>query len=160
MRIQPTLSQEIGQESSLQIIRKGIALTTVLLAMIILHPGKAFPQKPAQAIPPEYQDKQMPNGWLTDPQVLAAGKSIYEGKTNSKVKCIGCHGEDGQPTRKGRGAPDFSDPSEAQVSDAQWFWKISEGKRRTKMRGQKKQLTEKQRWQIIAYMRTFAKSSQ
>jgi len=101
----------------------------------------------------------MPNGWLTDPKILEAGKAIYEGKTNPKVKCVGCHGEDGHPTRKGRGAPDFSDPSEAHVSNAQWFWKVSEGKRRTKMRGHKKQLTEEQRWQVIAYMRTFAKNN-
>ncbi len=147
-----------------------MALTSVVIAMIILNPGEAFPlfgfseeentpKESDPAIPPEYQDKQMPSVWLTDPQVLAAGKAIYEGKTNPKVTCAGCHGEDGTPTRKGRGAPDFSVPSEARVSDAQWFWKISEGKQRTKMRSHKKHLTEEQRWQVIAYMRTFVKNS-
>jgi len=138
--------------------------------MVILIPGKAFPlfgfseeeKKPkesASVIPPEYQDKQMPNGWLTDPQVLAEGKAIYEGKTNPKIKCALCHGENGTPTRIGRGAPDFSNPAEAQKSDAQWYWEISEGKRRTKMRSHKKHLTEEQRWQVIAYIRTFAQST-
>ena len=170
MRIRSIFFQEVVLENSLRIIRRGMALTSVVMAMIILNPGKAFPlfglsegeNKPkesAPAIPPEYQDKQMPNGWLTDPQVLAAGKAIYEGKTNPKVKCAGCHGEDGTPTRKGRGAPDFSDPSEARDSDAHWFWQISEGKRRTKMRSHKKHLTEEQRWQVIAYMRTFVTNS-
>jgi len=141
-----------------------------MIAMVMLNPGEAFPlfgfsegentrKESAQAIPPEYQDKQMPNGWLTDPQVLEAGKAIYEGKTNPKVKCAGCHGEDGTPTRKGRGAPDFSVPSGARASDAHWFWQISEGKRRTKMRSHKKHLTEEQRWQVIAYMRTLVKNS-
>ena len=170
MRVRSIFFQEVVLENSLRIIRKGMALTSVVMAMVILNPGEAFPlfgfseeeNKPkesAPAIPPEYQVKQMPNGWLTDPKVLEAGKAIYEGKTNPKVKCAGCHGEDGTPTRKGRGAPDFSDPSEARVSDAQWFWKISEGKRRTKMRSHKKHLTEEQRWQVIAYMRTFAQST-
>jgi len=170
MRIQSTLFQKVALENSLWIIKRGMALMCGVMAMVIFNPGQAFPlfgfseeeNKPkesAPAIPPEYQDKQMPNGWLTDPQVLAAGKAIYEGKTNPKVKCAVCHGKDGKPTRKGRGAPDFSDPSEARVSDAQWFWKISEGKRRTKMRSHKKHLTEEQRWQVIAYMRTFVKNS-
>jgi len=151
----------------LRIIRRSMALMCVAVAMVIFNPGQAFPlfgfseeesnpKESAEAIPPEYQGKQMPSGWLTDPKVIAAGKAIYEGKTNPKVKCALCHGEDGTPTRIGRGAPDFSDPSEARVSDAQWFWKISEGKRRTKMRSHKKHLTEEQRWRVIAYMRTFA----
>ncbi|GJL53048.1 MAG: hypothetical protein NPIRA02_01800 [Nitrospirales bacterium] len=110
-------------------------------------------------IPPEYKGKKMPRGWLTDPKVLAAGQAIYEGKTIPKVKCVGCHGEDGKPTRKGRGGPDLSDPAEAQEPDRLWFWRISEGTPRTKMRGHKKHLTEEQRWQVIAYMRTFAKST-
>ena len=159
MRIQSTFFYEAVLENSLHIIRKGIALTSVILAMVILSPGEAFPQESAPAIPPEYQDKQMPSGWLTDPQVLAAGKAIYEGKTKAKAKCAGCHGEDGKPTRKGKGAPDLSDPAEAQKSDAQWFWEISEGKRRTKMRGHAKHLTEEQRWKVIVYMRTFAQST-
>jgi len=155
MRIQSTFFHEAALENNLQIIRRGMALTSVIMAMLILSPSEAFPQESDQDIPPEYQDKQMPNGWLTDPQVLAAGKAIYEGKTNPKVKCAGCHGEDGTPTRKGRGAKDFTDPSETRDSNAHWFWQISEGKRRTKMRSHKKHLTEEQRWQVIAY-RTFA----
>ncbi len=114
---------------------------------------------PSVEIPPEYQNKQMPQGWRTDPKVLAAGQAIYEGKTNPNVNCAGCHGLDGKPTRKGRGAPDLSDPAEAQKSDALWFWEVSEGKRRTKMQGHAKHLTEEQRWQVIAYMRTFAQST-
>ena len=132
MRISSIFFQEVVLKNSLRIIRRGMALTSVVMAMVILNPGEAFPQ------------------------ALEAGKAIYEGKTNPKVKCVGCHGEDGKPTRKGRGAPDFSDPSKARVSDAHWFWQISEGKRRTKMRSHKKHLTEEQRWQVIAYLRTFA----
>jgi len=141
-----------------------------VITMVVLIPDKAFPifgfseeegkpKKSAPAIPPEYQNKTMPSGWLTDPKVIAAGKAIYEGKTNPKIKCALCHGENGKPTRIGRGAPDLTDPAEAQKSNAQWFWEISEGKRRTKMRGHAKHLTEEQRWQVMAYMRTFAQST-
>ncbi len=52
--------------------------------------------------------------------------------------------------------PDFSDTAEqAQDSDALWFWRISEGKPGTKMPSYKNRLTDEQRWQLIAYMRSF-----
>jgi mono/diheme cytochrome c family protein len=167
MRIQSTFFREVVLGTSLQILRRGITLMIVVMTMVMFYPVEAFPlfgfsedeKKPkesAPAIPPEYKDKQMPKGWRTDPNVLAAGKAIYEGTENSDVNCAGCHGIDGKPTRKGKGAPELSNPQEAQKSDAQWFWEISEGKRRTKMRGHAKHLTEEQRWQVIAYMRTFA----
>lgn len=159
MRSQSMFFFKTVLENSLHVIKRGIALTSVILAMGILSPGEAFSQESDQDIPPEYQDKQMPNGWLTDPQVLAAGKAIYEGKTEAKAKCAGCHGKDGTPTRKGRGAKNFTDPSETRDSNTHWFWELSEGKRRTKMRSHKKHLTEEQRWQVIAYIRTFGQSS-
>lgn len=151
--------------------RIGVALVVPVVAMtFFMTLGFILPifgasgkepvnQRPSVEIPPEYQDKQMPKGWRMDPKVLTAGKAIYEGTANPEVDCASCHGIDGKPTRKGRGAPDLSDPVEAQVSDARWFWEISEGKRRTKMQGHEKHLSEEERWQVIAYMRTFAQSS-
>ena len=170
MRIQSTFFQEGVIANSLRVIRSGLALTSVMMAMVILTPGEAFPlfglsegentpKESAPAIPQEYQDKQMPSGWLTDPHVLAAGKAIYEGQTNPKVNCALCHGKNGTPTRIGRGAPDFSDPSKARGSDAFWFWRISEGKPGTIMQSHKKHFTEEQRWQVIAYIRTLVQSS-
>ena len=95
-------------------------------------------------------------GWLSDPKVLAAGKAIYEGTQNPAVRCALCHGVDGKPTRIGKGAPDFSHASEAEASNDLWFWRISEGVQKTKMMGWKNSLTEEQRWQVIAYIRTLA----
>ena len=111
-----------------------------------------------ELVPADYQDKAMPEGWKEDPKVLSAGKAIYVGEAKPSVKCVMCHGEDGKPTQIGRGAPDFSDHSEkcTQGSDAQWFWRISEGKRQTIMPGWKTHLTEEERWQVIAYLHTFA----
>lgn len=170
MRMQSIFFHGVALIDSLPILKRGIALTSVVMAVAMLYPGEAFslfgfsedenkPKESAPAIPPEYQDKQMPSGWRTDPKVLAAGEAIYEGSENPDVNCAECHGLDGKPTRKGRGAPDLSDPAEAEDSDAHWFWEISEGKRRTKMRGHAKHLTEEQRWQVIAYMRTFGQST-
>ncbi|GJL49203.1 MAG: hypothetical protein NPIRA01_04300 [Nitrospirales bacterium] len=170
MRSQSTFFHDVVLENSRQILRRGIAVTSVVMAMAMLYPNEAFPlfglsegenkpQESSPAIPPEYRDKHMPKGWRTDPKVLATGKAIYEGTANADVNCAGCHGIDGKPTRKGRGAPDLSDPQEAQKSDAMWFWEISEGKRRTKMQGHARHLTEQQRWQVIAYMRTFGQST-
>lgn len=107
-------------------------------------------------VPPDYKGKQMPAGWATDPKVIAAGKAIYEGTFNPRINCADCHGVNGKPTRKGRGAVDLSDPAEVQKPDDFFFWRISEGVHRTKMRGWKTKLTEEQRWQVIAYIRTLA----
>lgn len=153
-----------------KIMKGSLSLSGLVITMILFSSGEALSifgfseeekkhEEHSVQIPPEYQGKKMPNGWLADPKVLAAGQAIYEGIGDSDVNCAGCHGIDGKPTRKGRGAPDLSDHQEAQKSDAQWFWEISEGKRRTKMRGHAKHLTEEQRWKVIAYMRTLAQST-
>ena len=108
-------------------------------------------------VPPEYKGKTMPAGWNSDPKVLAAGKAIFEGKMDPRIHCALCHGENGQPTLIGKGAPDLSDPARANEPLDRWFWVVSEGKPHTKMIGFKKKLTEQQRWQVIAYMRSFSK---
>ena len=112
-----------------------------------------------EAVPPDYAGKVMPPGWQSDPKVLTAGKEIYEGKAKPDVNCAKCHGNDGKPTRLGKGAPDLSDPAEGgKHSDTHWFWRISEKKSGTTMPGYKDKLTEEQRWQAIAYLRTLTQS--
>lgn len=112
---------------------------------------------PLVPVPDEYKGKQMPAGWWTDPKVLEAGKQIYEGKANPEVKCFECHGADGVPTRKGRGARDFRNATNTnRFSDEYWFWRISEGVPKTKMQGWKEHLSEEQRWQVMAYEHTFS----
>jgi mono/diheme cytochrome c family protein len=108
-------------------------------------------------VPIEYQGKKMPDGWWTDPKVIEAGRAIYEGKVNPEVKCFECHGGDGVPTRKGRGARDSRNAKDMhRYADDYWFWRISEGVPKTKMVGWKDQLTEEQRWQVMAYAHTFS----
>ncbi|MEE9204580.1 MAG: cytochrome c [Nitrospirales bacterium] len=109
-----------------------------------------------EPIPEEYKNKEMPAGWRDDPEVLAAGKEIYEGRANPDVECAKCHGSDGRRDPEGAHAPDLSDPKEALEPDDLWLWHVSEGKARTKMKGFKTKLTEEQRWQVLAYVRTLA----
>lgn len=113
-----------------------------------------------EPVPREYQGKTMPARIHADPQAMAAGKAIYEGKVDPAVNCVFCHGRDGKPTRLAQEAPDFSDPGvQAQDFDIRWFWRTSEGKPGTKMPGYKSKLTEEQRWQVIVYMRSLARTA-
>lgn len=114
---------------------------------------------PEGAIPPEYAEKIMPVAMRDDPQAHMTGKELYEGKINPAVNCARCHGSDGKPTKLGKGAPDLSDPAVSKKhSDTHWFWRISEKKAGTTMPSYKDKLTEEQRWQVIAYLRTLVPS--
>ena len=113
-----------------------------------------------EAIPPEYTGKIMPAKMHDDPKARVTGKEIYEGKVNPDVNCARCHGIDGKPTKLGKGAPDLSAPTASKKhSDAQWFWRVSEKTVGSIMPGYKDKLSEEQRWQVIAYLRTLTKSS-
>lgn len=112
-----------------------------------------------EVIPPEYAGKVMLAGIRDDPKAHVTGKEIYEGKVNPEVNCALCHGIGGKPTKLVKGTPDLSDPAVGKKrSDAQWFWRISEKKVGSMMPGHKDKLTEEQRWQVIAYLRTLAQS--
>ena len=87
--------------------------------------------------------------------VLADAKKLYT------TNCAPCHGD------KGRGdgpaaqalSPKPADHSSVLVqgeTDGSLFWKLSEG--RNPMPGYKKILTEQQRWELVNYIRTLAKT--
>lgn len=138
----------------------GVLLRTLVVIGFLLCLGWAFAmadEDAEEAIPPEYAGKVMPAGMGDDSKVRVTGKEIYEGMVNPEVNCARCHGNDGKPTKLGKGAPDLSDPAMSKKhSDARWFWRISEKKPGSKMPGYKDTLTEEQRWQVIAYLRTLA----
>jgi len=107
------------------------------------------------APPPAYADKHMPEGWWSDPEIIEQGRQLYIGAENIDVNCAACHGKNGKPVKKG--ARDFRQTERMQMySDSQWFWRISEGVKGTKMPAWKKKLpNEDDRWKIISYERTF-----
>lgn len=110
---------------------------------------------PPPPAPPEYADKHMPAGWWADEKIIAEGKEIFEGVKNIDVNCASCHGKDGKPVKAG--ARDFRKPERMKLySDSVWFWRISEGVPKTKMKAWKSKLPEEDRWKAMAYERTFA----
>jgi mono/diheme cytochrome c family protein len=86
---------------------------------------------------------------------IAMGMMIYANR------CEGCHGESGDG--KGQHADslsiapsDFTDAPAMDLStDGELFWKISHGRR--PMPAFQGKLTEQERWQLVDFIRTFAK---
>lgn len=106
-------------------------------------------------VPAEYKDKHMPTGGWTDPRTIEEGRKIFMGLVDPEVKCAKCHGEDGKPVKAG--ARDFRQAKRMNTyEDSFWFWRISEGVPKTKMKAWKDKLTEEQRWQVMAFEHTFS----
>lgn len=138
------------------VMRMLIVMGTLIGTLIVTGPTFASSD---EAVPPDYASKVMPAGWSGDSKVLVVGKDIYEGKLKPDVNCSMCHGNNGKPTRLGKGAPDLSDSAEASKhADTHWFWRISEKKSGTTMPAYKDKLTEEQRWHVIVYLRTLTQS--
>jgi mono/diheme cytochrome c family protein len=101
--------------------------------------------------------KKMKNPVTADDANIAAGKAIYA------ERCANCHGDAGDG--KGSDAAMYSVAPAAfndaaamqETTDGELFWKISEGRR--PMPGFKNRLTEQERWQLVDYIRTFAKAA-
>ncbi len=116
--------------------------------------GEAKPPAPPPPAPPEYADKHMPDGYWNNPEILEQGKAIFTGVENIDVNCASCHGKDGKPVKAG--ARDFRNGEHMKLfSDSQWFWRVSEGVKGTKMKAWKSKLSEDDRWKAIAYEATF-----
>jgi mono/diheme cytochrome c family protein len=138
-----------GRDVVMSIMMMGSAL--------ILSGGMAFAEDepPLPPVPAEYADKHMPAGGWTDPKAIEEGKLIYIGEANPQINCASCHGKDGKPVKKG--ARDLRDPKNAtRFSDSYWFWRVSEGIPKTKMKAWRTQLSEEQIWQVIAYQHMFS----
>jgi mono/diheme cytochrome c family protein len=100
---------------------------------------------------------------LIENPVPASASAIAEGKLIFHKHCEGCHGVNGDGT--GDRAQelsvmptDFTDAGAMRhLSDGELFWKITHGRR--PMPSFKDKLTETERWQVVDYIRTFAKQS-
>ncbi|MEI6507999.1 MAG: c-type cytochrome [Bacteroidota bacterium] len=91
-----------------------------------------------------------------NPVKVEAG-STGEGKELYNQHCKSCHGAKG----KGDGTKaekldiscgDFTTPEMAKVTDGEWFWKITDG--RKPMPSYKEKLSDSERWKVINYMRS------
>ena len=128
---------------------------------VLKDPGHHYIEKKKEVVvvPDEYKSKAMPAGWWGNPDVVAAGKVLYQDgfdvKTKKgnikKQKCAKCHGVSGRP--KAKKARDFRVANRMNsYTDGHLFWRISEGVPKTKMKGWKEWLSEEQRWQVLAYI--------
>ena len=135
-----------------QFLAKGILAGFLVLAGCS---GGEGPIVAPPAPPPEYADKHMPEGWWTDPEIIEMGRQIFIGEENIDVNCASCHGKDGKPVK--RGARDFRVAERMSLySDSAWFWRISEGVPRTKMKPWKEKLPEEDIWKVMAYEHSFS----
>lgn len=134
----------------------GIGSGTLAMFIILTTVSAQTLKEPTlDKIPKEYQDKHMPQGWWTDPKVIAEGKKIYEGMVNPEVVCAACHGRDGKPLLTG--TRDLRDSAYVnKMTDSYMFWRVSEGVPLTPMTPWKDKLKEDQIWKVIAYSHTFS----
>lgn len=84
---------------------------------------------------------------------VAAGKVLFE-KT-----CVLCHGKEGKGDGPAAAAlnpkpKSYADPSVTAKSDKELFDTITKGRPGTPMTSFEKTLTEQQRWDILAYVRS------
>ncbi len=95
--------------------------------------------------------------------IVADAASIKEGKELFVAACLACHGPAGKgdgPASRGleKSPADLSAPDLAKQSDGELFWKISNGN--SPMPSHAEAMTEKQIWETINYVRTFARKDQ
>lgn len=85
--------------------------------------------------------------------------NLDEGKRIFTRECMVCHGDAGRGNGPYRdylqpGPPDFGDGSYGDYTDADYFWRISEGVPWTAMPSWKIEYSEDERWQLVYYIRT------
>jgi mono/diheme cytochrome c family protein len=98
-------------------------------------------------------------------EMIAKGKALYEGKAFCKV----CHGPDGKGlgadiaprTLKGPLPRNFTDKRwQAARTDGELFWILKNGSKGTAMASFiPLVLTEEEAWQVLRYVRSFAKEN-
>ncbi len=94
---------------------------------------------------------------LTNPVELTI-EALDEGKHIFIRECMVCHGDSGRgdgPYAEGLqpSPPDFGDGSYGDYTDADYFWRISEGLPWSAMPTWKLQYSEEDRWKLVHYLR-------
>jgi mono/diheme cytochrome c family protein len=139
--------------------RKSNILALVLLSGIaLLANTPAGAQKVRPWTAPE-STNQLKNPVADDPQAPIEGKKLFESM------CVPCHGEGGKGNGQASVALDprpanFTAPDKKAESDGSLYWKMTEGRPpdlNSPMASYKTLLTDKQRWQIVTYIRKLQK---
>jgi hypothetical protein len=100
---------------------------------------------------------------LTKNPVKATPKVLADAVPLFRTNCAGCHGEKGDGNGPAtvvlpRKPANFTDAKMmSALTDGELFWKMSTG--RAPMPAWKETLSVTQRWQLVNYLRTFARTS-
>ena len=133
-----------------------ISFVLAMSSVFSIHVMAQAPAKPKGkpwSAPDEYV--KMKNPITIDDSTLINGKDLYT------QHCKSCHGTKG----KGDGAKadkieiqcgDFTSQEYIKESDGETYWKTTEG--RKPMPSFKEKLSDTERWQVIYYIRSLAKS--
>lgn len=95
--------------------------------------------------------------------IKATPKALADAEPLFRLNCAGCHGENGDGNGPAsvvlpRKAANFTDvKTMSTMTDGELFWKMSTG--RAPMPAWKELLPVKQRWELVNYLRTFARAS-
>jgi mono/diheme cytochrome c family protein len=133
--------------------RRGHFFIIQCLCFMLIAYGQTSAQSKPWVVPPDAA--AVKNPVAGDKSVLPAAKGVYISN------CAPCHGEKGRgdgPAAAGLN-PKPADHSSALIqseTDGSLFWKLSEG--RAPMPGYKKIFNDQQRWELIDYIRTLAKT--
>jgi mono/diheme cytochrome c family protein len=93
---------------------------------------------------------------------IAKGKELY--LAQDKGNCIFCHGETGTgneanfPKLRRKPADLTSKERMTAMTDGELFWKITKGIQGIMPAGERKLKTEEERWHVVNYIRTLAKT--
>ena len=134
--------------------RYGLILALLFIQCVFLNTILSAQTTSAWNAPP---DAALIKNPLTD---IKAGAN--EGKKLYTSNCVACHGAKGKgdgpaaASLKPKPADHTSDAVQNET-DGSLYWKISEG--HTPMPQYKSALTEEQRWELVSYIRTLAKST-
>jgi mono/diheme cytochrome c family protein len=126
---------------------------TFLTLVIVLASTFAFAQMSDWRAPPSAANR--PNPVAGNANATALGEKLYV------ANCLTCHGPTGHGDGPGAAALEKKPANlgarirETGEKDGELFWKISEG--RAPMITWKASLSETQRWELVNYIRTFAK---
>lgn len=125
--------------------------TLFALALVLASP-LALAESSDWKAPPTAANR--PNPVPANAYTIGQGEKLYVNN------CLICHGPSGRGDGPGGAAlekkpADLGARIKAGETDGALFWKITEG--RSPMLSWKGSLTETQRWEIVNYLRTFAK---
>ena len=126
-------------------------VSVVFLALPAFVAAQAKPQAKWDA---PAETKQLQNPVKTDGRTVERGSQLFH------LHCVGCHGATGAGDGKmakvlGYTPADLTLEKLNQQADGEIFWKISKG--REPMPKWENQLSARERWDLVSYIRTLLK---